>query len=73
MSQFWFTEKYGQPLLHVGIDRFPFRLTLLLGTVAKDKMEYLLDAMLPQEVPPLTAYEKAAKWLNDKIPIDLES
>lgn len=73
LGSFWFTQKYGEPLLHIETDRFPNRLTLLLGAVKKEDMQYYLEAMLPHEAPPPTAYEKGAKWLQEKLPIDLES
>lgn len=73
MGRFWFTEKYNEPLLNIEIDRFPNRLFILLGSVEKEAMSNLLDAILLQEQPPPSAYEKAAKWLQDKIPIDIES
>lgn len=73
MGRFWFTDSYGIPVLHIEIDRFPNRLTLLIGDIQKDDMEELLSQLLLNEIPPLTAYEKASKWLREKLPIDLGS
>jgi hypothetical protein len=73
LGRFWFTKKYNEPLLLIETDHFPFRLTILLGTVKMEEMKFLLEAVLVNEQPPPTAYEKAAKWLQDKIPIDIES
>jgi hypothetical protein len=73
MGRFWFTEKFGEPLLHIETTRFPNRLVLLLGTIKKEDMAVVLSEVLLNQEPPPTAYEKAAKWLQEKLPIDLES
>ncbi|MDQ5951292.1 MAG: hypothetical protein QG639_569 [Patescibacteria group bacterium] len=73
MGRFWFTEKFGQHILNIEIARFPNRLTLLLGDVNKDDMQLVLSEVLLNQQPPPTAYEKAAAWLQEKLPIDIES
>lgn len=73
MGRFWLTEKFGQPLLHIEVDRFPNRLTILIGDLDKgDVTEFLSELLLNQQPPP-TTYEKAAQWLQNKLPIDIES
>jgi hypothetical protein len=73
MGRFWFTEKFGEPLLHIETTRFPNRLVILLGKIKKEDMAVVLSEVLLNQEPPPTAYEKAAKWLQEKLPIDLES
>lgn len=73
MGRFWFTEKFGVSLLHIEVARFPNRLTLLLGDITKEDMTLVLSEVLLNQTPPPTAYEKAAQWLQEKLPIDIES
>lgn len=73
LGRFWFTKKYGLDVLHIEVSRFPNRITLLLGDIPKEEMELNLSEVLLHETPLPTAYEKAAAWLHEKIPIDLES
>lgn len=73
MGRFWFSEKYGEDLLHIETSRFPNRLVLLLGNLSKEDMTIVLSEVLLNQEPPPTAYEKAAKWIQEKLPIDLES
>lgn len=72
-GRFWFTEKFGKPLLHIEIERFPFRLTLLLGDISKDDMQAVLSEVLLFQVPSPTTYEKVAKWIQEKLPIDMDA
>lgn len=73
MGRFWFTQKYGKDLLHIEIGRFPFRLTMLLGDLDKDVLKEVLSEVLLYQVPPLTMYERVAKWFQEKLPIDIDS
>jgi hypothetical protein len=41
--------------------------------VNKDDMQLVLSEVLLNQQPPPTAYEKAAAWLQEKLPIDIES
>ena len=72
MGRFWFTEKMGKDILHIEIARFPFRLTMLLSDIEKEDMKALLSEILLFQVPPLTMYEKVAKWFQEKLPIDID-
>lgn len=73
MGRFWFTEKFGENILNIEISRFPNRLVMLLGNTSKEDMEMVLSEVLVNQEPPPTAYEKAAKWVQEKLPIDIES
>lgn len=73
LGRFWFTQELGQQVLRIEVGRYPFRLAILIGEMNKEDMTAVLSEILLNEVPPLTTYEKMARWLHDKIPIDLES
>lgn len=72
VGRFWFSQKYGTDILHIEIAPFPGRLTLLLGDLPKVEIQGLLSEILIMEQPPLTLYEKAAAWLQEKIPLESE-
>lgn len=73
MGRFWITKKYDKNLLHIEVARFPFQLTILLGEVDPENMKAVLSEVLLNQKPEPTTYEKAAKWLQEKLPIDLDS
>ncbi len=73
LGRFWFTQQYGKPVLRIEVARFPFRLAILLGDLSQEDMTAILSEILLNEKPPLTAYEKIARWLHEKIPLDLDS
>lgn len=70
MGTFWYTQKYGQKLLHIEIARFPTRLVMLLGEVTEEEMTRILSEVLIQHQPEPTFYEKATEWLQEKIPLE---
>jgi len=72
LGRFWFSKKFGQDLLHIEVDRFPNRITMLLGDIKKDDMHAVLSEVLLDEEPPPTFYEKAAAWLQEKLPLEIE-
>jgi hypothetical protein len=72
LGRFWFTTKFDQRLLHVETARFPNQLTLLLADQKEEDVVELLSQVLVQERPAQTSFEKAATWLQDKIPLDTE-
>jgi hypothetical protein len=76
MGRFWYSEKHGQPLLHVEVARFPNQLTFLLGENQEETQEditFILSQVLLQEQPQPTSFDKAAAWLQEKIPLDTDS
>ncbi len=72
LGRFWLDEKYKQKLIHVEVGRFPNQLTLLLGDQDEEEITDLLSRVLLQEKPPLTSFDKAANWLQEKIPLDTD-
>ncbi len=74
LGRFWFADVYGQRVLHVEVDRFPFKLTVMVVEPAKEEeLTELLAMVLLHERPLPTVYERAARWLQEKLPLDLES
>lgn len=70
VGRFWFTTKFKQPLLHIETSRFPNRITLLLGKHTEDELRTVLSAFLIEQQPLPTFLDKAADWLQEKIPLD---
>lgn len=72
-GRFWFDKKHDEEVLYIEVSRFPFRLSLLVGTADKEELTEILSEILINQKPPLTETEKLSKWLQEKIPIDLDS
>ncbi|OGV90621.1 hypothetical protein A2783_05650 [Microgenomates group bacterium RIFCSPHIGHO2_01_FULL_45_11] len=72
LGRFWFEDKWGQEMLLVeNLSGFPGRLTFLLAVeIKKEELEKILSARIVKEKPALTAIDKAAKWLQEKVPLD---
>jgi hypothetical protein len=73
LGRFWYTEKHKQRLLHIEVARFPHQLTLLLGDRDEEEVTVVLGTVLLQEKPLPTTFDKAAAWLQEKIPLDTDS
>ena len=73
MSRFWYTEKYGDRLLNIEISEFPERITLVIRDANENLLTEILSEILLQQQPAYTLYERVAKWLQDKFPLDLDS
>lgn len=72
MGRYWFTKKYHHNLLHIETTRFPYRMMLLLEEADKEKVERIMDSYLIQQMPEPTWFDKAADWLQEKVPLDRE-
>ncbi len=72
LGRFWFEQKLGNEIVLIEVSRFPNRLTLVLGEADRATIEAILSEVLLQEKPPLSPVEKAALWLQDKVPLDLD-
>jgi hypothetical protein len=72
LGRFWFTTKYDQPILHIEVSRFPFRLTMLLGEVPVEEVRGILALALIEQQPQPSFYERAADWLQKKIPLEID-
>ena len=73
MGRFWFDTKYDQDLLQIEVARFPGRIILVIKSELKDDLRKILSEVLLEEKPADTFYDKAAKWLQDKIPLEVGS
>jgi len=73
LGRFWFDEKFHQRLLHIECSRFPNQITLVLNDVSEEELQDLLGAVLLNERPALNSFNKAAQWLQEKIPLDTEA
>ncbi|MBU0576484.1 hypothetical protein KJ707_02110 [Patescibacteria group bacterium] len=73
MGRFWFDKKYNQELLTIETMRFPGRIILLFDKNEKEDLKKLLSEVLFEEKPADTFYDKAAKWLQEKIPLEVGS
>ncbi len=73
MGRFWLDEKHDQELLTIEVMRFPGRIILMFEEGKKDELREILSEVLLEEKPAETFYDKAAKWLQDKIPLEISS
>lgn len=72
LGRYWFTDKHSEKILNVECARFPNRLTILLGKQDQEIVSKVLSEVLLNQKPEPTLYEKAANWLQEKIPLDIE-
>jgi len=70
MGRFWFEDKFNYQLLKIETARFPGRLTVVLGEVEPDMIRQILSEVLLEEKPKDTFFDKSAKWLQEKIPLE---
>lgn len=74
MGRFWMTTIHDDEVLNIEVGRFPFHLKILLSKeMSVEGTTEFMSEILINEQPAPTTYEKAAQWLHDKVPIDLES
>ena len=74
MSQFWFSERYGQRMVNFQLkEGLSGRVTIVLGQVnEKELRELLLKYLLEEEIPP-NFLDKASDWLGEKVPLESEN
>ncbi len=73
MGRFWIEKKMDQETITIEIARFPGRILLMFDENQKDDLKGILSEVLLEEKPAETFYEKAAKWLQEKIPLEVGS
>jgi hypothetical protein len=72
ISQFWLSDKYGQRVVNFEVRGFPSRITILVGQGEEQKIkELLLKYLIEEEVAP-NFLDKAADWLQKKVPLESE-
>lgn len=73
LGRFWFTEKYKTEMLHLETARaFPGVLLLLLDSVNKEEIKNIMVKYTVFEKPKDTWLDNAAKWMQDKFPLEKE-
>lgn len=72
LGRFWFTDKYNEALLNIESARFPNRVTMLIGDQDPEVIKVILSEVLLNQKPEPTLYDKAASWLQEKIPLEIE-
>jgi hypothetical protein len=71
LGRYWWETKWGQPqLLIESPTQFPGRLTLLLGQGDKNAIDNICNKYLVHQKPEPTWFDKASKWLSDKVPLE---
>lgn len=76
LSDFWFTQHYGQTILNIAILptgrlRFSGKILLLLGNQPEAKVKEILANYLPYlEIPEKNWMDDAVNWLAKKIPLE---
>ena len=70
MGRFWFETKYKHDLLLVEISKFPGRAIMLVDPAEKMKVRTILTKYLIQQTPLPTFLDKAADWLQEKVPLE---
>ena len=74
LGRFWFSEKYKSTLLHVETARsFPAQLILVLGEEDQKEVKAAMLKYKVFETPRPTWLDKAAKWMQEKFPLEKEA
>lgn len=71
LSQFWFSQKWGQKVLHIETSlRFPRHLIFLLGETKQEEVKKILSQYLRSEEPEKTWVDKASEWMAQRVPLE---
>jgi len=71
LARFWFTKKWDCEILHVETKLvFPRQLQLILKGKTKEGVKKIVEKYLLFEKPRKTAMDKAARWLQKKVPLE---
>jgi len=71
LGRFWFKDKFGQKMVSIetGLN-FPGEILLMLGELSENKVKDILRVYLLHETPEPKFVDKAAKWLQEKVPLE---
>lgn len=73
LGRFWWDSKWKQQFAQVETPlQFPGQITLLLGEGEVDKIEDILTRYLIKEKPEPTWADRAADWLQKKVPLEAD-
>lgn len=71
LQRFWFTEKWGHQIIHFETTLIhPRQLQLLLGDKKKEEAKNVIEKYLLFEKPKQAFFDKAADWLEKKVPLE---
>jgi hypothetical protein len=71
LGRFWFVKKWKQLVLHVeNAARFPGQLVMVIEEANKEKIKEILSRYLINQKPEQTLLDRAAKWLQKKVPLE---
>jgi hypothetical protein len=70
LGRFWLAEKHDQKLINLELGKFPHRLTLVYNSADEADLVEILSEVLIMQQPALTSFEKASKWLSEKVPLE---
>jgi hypothetical protein len=68
--RYWWEDKWGQPMVHLQTPQFPHKVILLVGAGDKKEIETILDKYVIKEKPEPTWIDRAATWLQEKVPLE---
>lgn len=73
LTDFWYTEKYGEVILTVGSKlRFPGRLIMIVPYIDREKAKKILVEYLPyREKVPTTPIDELVEWIYTRMPQSL--
>lgn len=70
-TRFWFSKKWDHQTLHLETALvFPRQLQLILKGKSKEEVKKIVEKYLVFEKPKTTTMDKAAKWLQEKVPLE---
>ena len=74
MGRFWFSEKWGSSIVHIEYLGIPTQLQLIFNRTKakKESLKKVLSRYLVFEKPEKTPIDKAAEWLQKKVPLENE-
>ena len=74
ISRYWWEDKWSQKVLNLeNPGQFPGKLILILGKGDKKKIDSILTKYTVKDKPLPTPMDKAAKWLQEKVPLETSS
>lgn len=74
LGRFWFTEKWGEKVLHTEtLFGMPRQLLMLLGETKQEQVKKILSDYLPFEEPEKTWVDNASEWLSRRVPLETSS
>lgn len=70
-TRFWFTKKWNTDILHLETRiAFPRQLQLVLKDKNREEIKKVIEKYLLFEKPKKTLLDKAADWLQEKVPLE---